>query len=238
MNSAEKPNAEILKGDDMSQHVPEPVVEHRLLSPVERLSEILFGLIMALTFTCTIRIASAQDTDVRQIMIAAIGCNVAWGLVDAVMYLLMTLTEKGHNLTILNFVRESKESEKVHSFIVEALPPVIASVMKPEEIEGIRQRIYHLSNPPSSAWFTFRELKTAAGIFLLVFLSTFPIVIPFFFIEEVQTALRTSNVVAIILMFCCGWILGRYAGRNRIVMGIAMSLIGILLVLIAILLGG
>ena len=58
-----------------------------LLNPLDRAAEILFGLIMALTFTCSISIANTHTTEVRQLLIAAIGCNLAWGLVDATMYL-------------------------------------------------------------------------------------------------------------------------------------------------------
>jgi hypothetical protein len=60
----------------------------RLLDPVERAAEILFGLIMVLTFTSSISVASEGDADVRTVMAGAIGCNLAWGLVDATMYLM------------------------------------------------------------------------------------------------------------------------------------------------------
>src|SRR5215813_15667698 len=85
----------------------EPKIGKRLLNPVDRISEILFGLIMALTFTCTISVAEADRTEVRDMLIGAIGCNIAWGLVDAIMFILMGLTEKGRGKIILNFVRKT-----------------------------------------------------------------------------------------------------------------------------------
>lgn len=217
-------------------HEPQPIT--RLMSPVERISEILFGLIMALTFTCTISVTGSDQTEVREMLVAAIGCNIAWGLVDAVMYLLMTLTEKGHNLTIFNFVRKTKDADKAHRFIAEALPPVVAGVMSPGELEELRQRLLLIPEPPSANGLRITDYKIAIGIFLLVFLSTFPIAVPFLFISEVQTALRVSNLIAIVMMFLCGWFLGKYGGRNRLSMGFMMSLIGIVLVLLTISLGG
>jgi hypothetical protein len=51
----------------------------RVLEPMDRMSEVLFGLIMALTFTCTIGIVTADDVQVRTMLLAALGCNLAWG---------------------------------------------------------------------------------------------------------------------------------------------------------------
>jgi len=72
----------------------EPKKRERVLDPVERLSEVLFGLIMVLSFTCSMSAATAGHEEVRTVVIGAIGCNIAWGLVDAVMYLLAILFER------------------------------------------------------------------------------------------------------------------------------------------------
>ncbi|MFI5218077.1 MAG: hypothetical protein ACHQNT_01225 [Bacteroidia bacterium] len=216
----------------------EPKINKRLLNPIDRISEILFGLIMALTFTCTISIIESDRTVVKDMLIGAIGCNIAWGLVDAVMYLLMTMTEKGRGLSIFNFVRKTDSKEKAHQFISDALPPVIASVIQHNELEEIRKKIIAIPDSPPKNRLKFEDFKTAFGIFILVFLSTFPIAIPFILTKELQTALRVSNAIAILMMFICGWGLGQYSGRNRFFMGAMMSLIGVALVLITISLGG
>jgi hypothetical protein len=218
-------------------NVAEPQLNKKLLNPVERISEILFGLIMALTFTCTLSIIESDRGDVKDMLTGAIGCNIAWGLVDAVMYLLMTITEKGHDRMIFNFVRKPDVVEKAHRFIADSMPASIASVMKSEELESIRQRLLKIPEP-SSHRLNLKDFKIALGLFILVFLSTLPVAIPFVLIENIQSTIRASNCIAIIMMFICGWILGKYAGRNRLVMGLLMSLTGIFLVLITISLGG
>jgi hypothetical protein len=65
----------------------------RLLDPVDRTSEVLFGLIMALSFTCSLSAAGAGREDVRTMLIAAIGCNIAWGLIDAIIFLMKGYTK-------------------------------------------------------------------------------------------------------------------------------------------------
>ena len=72
----------------------------RVLEPVERLSEILFGLIMALTVTSAVSVATADDMQIRTMLIAALGCNLAWGIIDAGMYLMARLGERGHNALV------------------------------------------------------------------------------------------------------------------------------------------
>jgi len=136
-------NTHLLPNDHIhdDQFVPEPSKEKRILNPVDRISEILFGLIMALTFTCTISVAEADKAEVRDIMIGAIGCNIAWGLVDAVMFILTGMAEKGRGKTILNFVRKTKNPEKAREFIADALPPVIVSVLKTETLEDMRRSL-------------------------------------------------------------------------------------------------
>jgi len=50
----------------------------RALEPSERIAEVLFGLIMVLTFTGSLSIAEAGRDDIRAMLIGALGCNVAW----------------------------------------------------------------------------------------------------------------------------------------------------------------
>ena len=54
----------------------------------------------------------------------------------------------------------------------------------------------------------------AIAVFLLVFLSTFPVVIPFLLFRAVYVAIRVSNLVAIILMFVAGYWLARHGGYS------------------------
>ena len=66
----------------------------RLLEPVERISEALFGLIMVLTFTCSISVGEAARDDVRTMLVGAFGCNLVWGVIDATLYLMACLAER------------------------------------------------------------------------------------------------------------------------------------------------
>ena len=73
----------------------------RFLDPIDRLSEVLFGLIMVLTFTGSLSVAEAGRESVRTMLLAALGCNFAWGVIDAVLYLMGCLAEKARSLLTL-----------------------------------------------------------------------------------------------------------------------------------------
>src|ERR1044072_2520074 len=55
---------------------------HRYLDPSDTLGEIMFGLIMTLTFTlgAGIIIEDEGREGARELLVALIGCNIAWGL--------------------------------------------------------------------------------------------------------------------------------------------------------------
>jgi VIT1/CCC1 family predicted Fe2+/Mn2+ transporter len=206
------------------------------LSPVDRVSEVLFGLIMALTFTGTLSVATADRSEVREMLIGALGCNIAWGLVDAVMFLLAALTERGRNLAILKEVRTSNPT-RARELILEAMPPIVASTMKPDEVDAIRSRLCSLPEPGRFS-ITFADLRMALGVFLLVFLATLPVALPFAFIHEAHRALRLSNAIALAMLFLGGYYLGGHAGRHPWLSGLLMLGIGAVLVWATIALGG
>lgn len=224
--------------EDTSDGIRDPLLGRGLLSPIDRVSEVLYGVIMALTFTCTFKVAKAEGTTVREMLYAALGCNIVWGLVDGIFFILMGLTLKRRGLTILRFVKQNTDPAKARSYISNELPPAISSVLKKEELESIRKSLLNLPPLPKRIGIKSNDLKAGFSIFMIVFLSTLPISVPFLIFNDARTALRVSNLIAIIMMYICGWVLGRYASRDPWTAGLTISGIGIVLVLLAIYLGG
>src|SRR6188508_2080239 len=92
----------------------------RVLDPIDRVSEVLFGLIMVLTFTGSLSVAESGREDVRAMLIGALGCNLAWGIIDAVLFLMGSLAEKGRGLTTLQAVRKATDSQHAQRLIADA----------------------------------------------------------------------------------------------------------------------
>ena len=209
-----------------------------LLNPLDRAAEILFGLIMALTFTCSIGIATKGNTQIRELLIGAIGCNMAWGLVDATMYLTGVLARRNRNKMMFDSIQNPLQIQEARQHISDALPPVLATAIGTDGLDQIRNQLLKLPNVIRRVRLTGKDLKKAFALFSLIFISTFPIVLPFVLIHDPKDALRISNLVAIVMMFLCGWSVAKYVGFNKWLMSIAMVSIGILLVGVTIVLGG
>lgn len=210
----------------------------RVLEPIERVSEVLFGLIMVLTFTGSLSVAEAGRDTVRTMLIAALGCNLAWGLIDGVLYLMGCLAEKARALMTLLAVRKSNQPSEAQPLIAAALPPLVASILQPAELDTIYRRLRQLPEPPAPARLRKNDWLGAVGVFLLVFCSTFPVAIPFLMISDPVRALRFSNAIAIAMLFLTGYVFGRAVGRGPWAMGTSMVLLGSVLVGLTIALGG
>jgi hypothetical protein len=213
-------------------------VPRRILDPLERTSEILFGIIMVLTFTGSIRVADAGREDLRAVLAGAIGCNLAWGLVDAAMYLMATFMARARLLVTLKALRRIREPETAHRLIADLLPSPLSSALTASEIETLRLRLTREVLSSSAVRLTRADFVGAAGVFLLVFLSTFPVVIPLIVVRQPRLALGLSNTVAVLMLFVLGWSLGRYAGRPGWRSGLSMVGVGLVLVAITVALGG
>jgi VIT1/CCC1 family predicted Fe2+/Mn2+ transporter len=67
---------------------------------------------------------------------------------------------------------------------------------------------------PQAPSLTREDWLGALAVFLLVFLSTFPVVIPFIVLRSAHLAIRASNLVAIVMLFLCGYLLARHGGYH------------------------
>jgi len=210
----------------------------RVLEPIERISEVLFGLIMVLTFTGSLSVADIGRETVRTMLIAALGCNLAWGIIDGVFYLMGCLAERARSLMTLLAVRESSDPAQARPLIAASLPPLVASILQPTEIDAIYQRLAELPAPVPRAGLRKGDWLGAAGAFLLVFCSTLPVVVPFVVMRDAVGALRVSNAIAVGLLFFTGYRFGRAVGRNPWAIGTAMVVLGSALVGVTIALGG
>ena len=220
-------------------HTPrETKTSRRPLGPVDRISEVWFGLVMVLTFTCSLSVTKAGQEEVRTMLVGAIGCNLAWGLIDGFMYVLGRFVERSRGISALRALRAAKNSIEAQQIIAAAMPPLLASVVSPSELEALQQRMNRMTDIPAHPKLSREDWLGGLGVLLAVFLSTFPVVIPFLLTADARVALRISNGIAIVMLFMTGYAFGRYAGYRPWRMGFGMATVGSVLVAIAIVLGG
>jgi len=210
----------------------------RVLSPLERMSEILFGLIMVMTFTGSISVAEHGRGEIRNVLISALGCNLAWGVVDAGMYLMGRFTERARDLIMLTAIHATNDRKEAHRLLDEVLPSIISRQADAEDLDRMHSWLRARPVPPGNVTFTHMDWIGALAVFLLVFLSTFPVVIPFLLMHDAATALRFSHGIAIGMLFLVGWKIGAHTGHSPWRVGATMVVIGTALAAGTMALGG
>lgn len=208
-----------------------------------RMGEILFGLVMTLTFTLGAGLVLEQEgrEGARALLVATIGCNVAWGLIDGVFYVLGRVFERGRQVRIAQEVRAAATPAEAERRVAEELDGPLATLAE----EPARRALYasiarSLAGAAAAPGARVTRSDLAGGFWAgwLVFACSFPAAIPFFFIDEPHVALRVSNLLLIVLLAIVGYRAGREAHARPWASAGTFVVVGLLLVVAAIALGG
>ena len=213
----------------------------RYLDPASRLGEVLFGLIMVLTVTSTAGLTVAEGREgVRQLLFTAIGCNLAWAIIDAVMYLMNCLTVRSGKIQLVRAVQSAPDSQTALALIQEGVEPELQSLLDPAGAAAFSQStLKHIGRAKiAPLTLTKDDFYGALACFWLVLISCLPAALPFLIFSAPRLALRVSNFLLIALLFLVGRAWARYVKANQLMVGSAIVAIGLALVGVAVLLGG
>jgi hypothetical protein len=211
------------------------------LEPEEALAEIVAGLVMVLTFTLAASlIARGGDASPMSVVMAAIGCNIAWGLIDAALFLLGRKTLRSYRTRFLRRVQRAPSEPAARSAIREEWEAILREVAKPEDRERLYEAMRQLAvnAQPLPAGLRGRDFKGAVGIFILVCATTLPAITPFLLVRNEELALRLSNLLLVALLFVAGYRWATIIDADPWRTGLTLVGLGLALVAIAILLGG
>jgi hypothetical protein len=215
---------------------------HRYLDPATSLSEVLFGLIMTLTFTlgAGLIIDDEGRAGARELLIAVIGCNVAWGIIDGALFMVGELFGRGRMRRLGRAIRRAGDKSAAVALVASELEPFISGLLNTREAQAFYGHIAdNIARKPEAATSISREdWLGAVTSFCLVVISGIPAAIPFLLIDDARVALRVSNAVLIALLFFTGYWWARYTAGRPALVGISFLVVGVVLVAIAIALGG
>jgi hypothetical protein len=216
-------------------------LSERFLDPGDSLSELLFGLVMTLSFTLGAGIMVREDPDAaRELLIATIGCNVAWGLIDAAFYVTGQVFERARLARLGRRIRAAASEAAAAAVVQEELEQLIDVTVDPGERADLYARMarYVRASRPRPNAVVRADLWGAVGSFWLVFFGSIPAALPFLFIADAWIALRVSNAILIALLFVAGYRWAGYTTLRPLRTGLVFVVAGTALVLMAIALGG
>jgi len=214
----------------------------RYLKSSESLTEVLAGLIMVLTFTLGASVLSGGGANgARAALVGAIGCNVAWGIIDGVLYMMASKFDRTRHLRVRRAIASAADETAALAAISGELDPYLASVTQVEDREQLYRSIRNTlaqKRLPSHTRLVRDDLMGAIETFCLVFATALPAVLPLLLIDHPRLALRLSNLLVVGLLFIVGYHWAKYVDANPWSAGLGLLSLGLAMVAVAILLGG
>lgn len=208
-----------------------------VLDPVDRLTEIMFGLLMALTFTGTMSVTVGAGGSINSVLLAALGCNVAWGMIDGIMYLLATATERARAHSVILDLKRAPPP-LAREMVRDALPGNAGESLADRDADTLVDLVRKVELPAKPALLTGNDVRAAFAIMVLVILATIPPILPFVVFADLPVAMRFSNLTAVVMLVAIGIALDRVMKNDRWLMRLVVPVIGVAMVAVTILLGG
>lgn len=206
-----------------------------ILSPSDRHSEILFGLIMVLAITGTVWIGTHST---KAIISAGIGACVAWGIVDGIIYVYSSLLERGRIALAAQEASTCTGEGCDLRAIKEELEGTIVDTLGERERHEVAQHILVRLKPVENhTRATKDDILGGIAAGMLVLVSGVPPLLPFVFLDGIQ-AMRLSSVIGLVMLYAIGYRWGSYVGRSRFWTGVIMMSVGIAITGVVIALGG
>jgi hypothetical protein len=204
-------------------------------------AEVMYGVIIAMTFTSVFRSSPVIfDAVIPKIVLAALFCCIAWGIADGLFYFWeRNYIIRRENMTIQ--LSKSGQNEPALSLIGEQLDDtILRTIPENQRLTLYEKLVQFLSTVEAREKVPWQAALTIIlGTFVLSAGAGLVVVSPFFFLDDARQALGVSNLLGIVLLFIVGYM--RALDRNvlmKVMFGIGSSLIGIIIAGITVVLGG
>ena len=231
----------LLHSDTPNAAPPKLSFVMRHLDPADSLSEVLFGVIMALTFTLGAGLIVKEGPDATtKLLLGVLGCNIAWGIVDGAMYVMDSLLERSRKASLLLSIQKAAGEEEALAMVGRSLDarlePFTSQAERRHLYQAVLERLKNVA--PERTRVKKEDVYGGIASFWLMFLTTVPAVVPFLVFSDRFTALRMSNLLLLSMLFLAGYGYARATHSNPWVLGSALLLAGLVLVAIVIAFGG
>jgi hypothetical protein len=214
----------------------------RHLDPGSYMGEALFGLIMTLTFTLGASLVIEEEgrEGARAMLIGIVGCNIAWGLIDGVLYVLGALFERGRMRRVGFDVRSAASADQARDLVAKELDDYLVPVTEFAERAGLYTSIVNRlqQSPPAPNRVRKADLMGGLAACVLVIACSIPAVLPFLVMHDLHRALRVSNGILLALLFIVGYNHAKHTTARPWVTGLVFLGVGVFLVALTIRLGG
>lgn len=214
-------------------------------------AEAIYAVIIAMTFTSMLRgNLVVFEQMLSTIIYSALACCIAWGIADGLFYSWERSYIIKKENTIIQLSKSAGQGESAVSLIEDELDDtILRNVPQEKRLDFYQKLVQHLSVIEERKKMSLRNaaaiilsafiISTMTGFIIVVPFFLMDSNLPFFLMDDIETALKISNLLGILLLFGVGYY--RAFSKDlfsRIISGIGTSLIGIIIAAITIVLGG
>jgi hypothetical protein len=216
---------------------------HRYLEPAETLGELFFGFVMAMSFTIGGGVLAERDPAIaEEVILGAVACNLAWGVIDGAIFVMGRMFERGRIGRVHQSLKSVDRREAGIALLAEYLRIHLRleSAKRLPEIDALAARLFDLLKQSDLARNrpTREDLGGGALVFLLVALTGIWAALPLLFLPDHALAIRVSNAASVAALFFIGYKWGHFTNASPWATGAVAASVGVLLGIVAILLGG
>lgn len=220
-----------------------------LIDPIDQLSEAIFSILIFLTFLLAYWIIRISGTpgqpftqeNVTELLIGALGAVVAWGVIDGIMYALLSVFERGERHRLLVDIQAARTEPEAVEVVAADLDYFLEPITDDVERQALyRSIIAHLQNSqPRPIGLKGEDVSGLLGHVLVAIIAVIPSLAPFLLLRHnYHLAISISTIVSLVVLFLAGFRWGKYTGASPWKTGLLLASVAIALVLIAALLGG
>jgi hypothetical protein len=197
------------------------------LSLGNRLSECFYGVMMVVILTGLINngLPPTQST-LRLLLFGTLCVNISWGIIDGVTSMYAGLVNRADYLRIANAFRKNSDSPEKREMVARSLQGTIVENLSEEDqsnvvdMIGAGEPVQGMKYPATRA-----DWKVAIAIVLIDFILVFPVMIPYFLIDNVRWAVFASHTIAIVLLAGVAMVWARNLCLNTLKAGVIIALI-------------
>ncbi len=178
---------------------------------------------------------------VNELLLGALSAVLAWGIIDGIMYALLSTFERGERHRLLKDIQAASSDQEAIDRVAEDMDYLLEPITSEDERKALYSNILvHLRNSkPRRIGLKGDDLAGVVGHVLVAVLAVIPSLIPFVVLRsDYDLAMIVSIIVSFIVLFAAGYRWGRYTGANPWITGLVIMSVAAALVMIALLMGG
>jgi hypothetical protein len=219
------------------------------LDPIDALFTIFYSILFALLFTLSYSILiyygllspSFESGYGRELFTAILGAVTAWGIIDGVLYIVAGVFARRERYRLLQYVQSSNSEEEAVAEIAYEMDFILEPITTDEQRHALYHDIHSYLNQAEAQEVGIErdDIVGAVATVLLYIVAVLPSLLPLLLLPgDTALAIRISNIVSFVVVFAVGYVWGIHTNTNPWKIGLLLSSVCIVLVLVAMLLGG